>query len=317
MGQVERVEVVEYTDVMCSWAWGSEPKLRLLRWRYEDWCDWRLVMGGLVGDRTTNPAWDPVGAVPKTIAFWAQVAAYTGAPYPVHLQWIASCSDASGLGLCAVRLQGDNVALAVLRRMREAIFVFGRPPDTLARVLDAVQGTPGLDVERFARDLPGPEALAAYRADWEETRKPNASVRNLQGDWPGIGNLKQTDGLERYAFPTLLFRGPGGEHTVPGWCPLTAYLEAMEQVVPGSTVAPRPDPTPNEAFARWPLLTATELAILCGPNAAPPSGATPYDWGNGGVYLRPELYPAICIPREHAHARDQTAEPLWQKQPTT
>ncbi len=36
MGQAERVEVVEYTDVMCSWAWGSEPKLRLLRWRYED-----------------------------------------------------------------------------------------------------------------------------------------------------------------------------------------------------------------------------------------------------------------------------------------
>jgi hypothetical protein len=31
MGQVERVEAVEYTDIMCSWAWGSEPKLRLLR----------------------------------------------------------------------------------------------------------------------------------------------------------------------------------------------------------------------------------------------------------------------------------------------
>jgi protein-disulfide isomerase-like protein with CxxC motif len=56
MGQVERVEAIEYTDIMCSWAWGSEPKLRLLRWRYEDRCDWRLVMGGLVGDRTKNPA---------------------------------------------------------------------------------------------------------------------------------------------------------------------------------------------------------------------------------------------------------------------
>jgi protein-disulfide isomerase-like protein with CxxC motif len=56
IGQAERVEVVEYTDVMCSWAWGSEPKLRLLRWRYEDRCDWRLVMGGLVGDRTKNLA---------------------------------------------------------------------------------------------------------------------------------------------------------------------------------------------------------------------------------------------------------------------
>jgi hypothetical protein len=35
MGQVARVGVVEYTDVMRSWVWGSEPKLRLLRWRYE------------------------------------------------------------------------------------------------------------------------------------------------------------------------------------------------------------------------------------------------------------------------------------------
>ena len=290
MGQAERVEVVEYTDVMCSWAWGSEPKLRLLRWRYEDRAAWRLVMGGLVSDRAKDPAWEPVRAVPKTIAFWAQVAAHTGAPYPVHLQWVSRCSDASGIGLCAARLQGDAVAPAVLRRLREALFIFGRPPDTLPRVLDAVQGMPGLDVDRFARDLSGPEALAAYRADWEETRKPNAYVRALQGDWPGIGNLKQTDGRDRYAFPTLLFRGPGGEHTVPGWCDFAAYVEAMETAVPGSTLAPRRDPTPDEAFARWPLLTATELAILCGPNAEPPSGAKAYDWGNGVVYLRPELY---------------------------
>ena len=59
MKQGERVEVVEYTDVMCSWAWGSEAKLRRLRWRYEDRCDWRLVMGGLVGDRTRQPDWNP------------------------------------------------------------------------------------------------------------------------------------------------------------------------------------------------------------------------------------------------------------------
>src|SRR4030095_7516283 len=50
---------------MCSWAWGSESKLRLLRWRYEDRCDWRLVIGGLVSDQTKNLAWDPLGAVPK------------------------------------------------------------------------------------------------------------------------------------------------------------------------------------------------------------------------------------------------------------
>ncbi len=41
------------------------------------------------------------------------------------------------------------------------------------------------------------------------------------------------------------------------------------------------------------LLMATELAILCGRNAGPPSGAKTYDWGAGVVYLRPELYPAL------------------------
>ena len=80
---------------------------------------------------------------------------------------------------------------------------------------------------------------------------------------------------------------------VPGWCPFIAYLEAMEKAVPGSTTAPCPDPTPDEAFTRWLLLMATELAILCGPHAEPPSGAKTYDWGHGVVYLRPELYPAI------------------------
>ena len=216
MGQ--RLEVVEYTDVMCSWAWGSEPKLRLLRWRYEDRCDWRLVMGGLVGDLTKKPNWDPVGRAPRLSEYWSVVAGRTGSPYPVSLKWTPGGSEAAGIGFCAARLQGEAVSREALRRMREAVFVFGCPPDTPERVLDAVRETPGLDQDRFAGDLHGAEAREAYQRDWEETRQPNDYVRQLEGDWPGIGNLKQTDGHDRYAFPTLLYRGPGGEHTVPGWC---------------------------------------------------------------------------------------------------
>jgi hypothetical protein len=50
---------------------------------------------------------------------------------------------------------------------------------------------------------------------------------------------------------------------------------------------------PDEACARWPLLTATGLTILCGPHAELPSDAKAYDWGHGVAYLRPGLYPAI------------------------
>ena len=76
---------------------------------------------------------------------------------------------------------------------------------------------------------------AAYRADWEETRRPNHHVRTLQGDYVGIGRLMHSEGHDRYAFPTLLMRGSGGEHTVPGWMPYSAYEDALEAAVPGST----------------------------------------------------------------------------------
>jgi hypothetical protein len=160
-------------------------------------------------------------------------------------------------------------------------------------VLDAVQDLPGLDLERFERDLTGQAAPDAYQKDWQETRQPNDYVCNLEGNWPGIGNLKPTDGLDRYAFPTLLCRGSGGEYTVPGWCPFEAYLHAMEEAVPGSTADPRPDPTPEAAFKRWPLLAAVEFDTLCGSGAEPPSGVKTYDWGHGVIYFRPEVYPAL------------------------
>ena len=49
-------EVTEYTDPICSWAWGTEPKLRLLQWRPGHRLSWRVAMGGLVGDAANGGA---------------------------------------------------------------------------------------------------------------------------------------------------------------------------------------------------------------------------------------------------------------------
>jgi hypothetical protein len=142
----------------------------------------------------------------------------------------------------------------------------------------------GLDAGAVIDGLSDAAVLAAYQSDWEETRNPNDYVLNLHEETPGAGNAKQQRGRWRYVFPTLLFRGPGGEHTVPGWKPYPAYVAAMEAAVPGSTAAPGPDPNPGEAFARWGLLTEQELTVLCGPDAAPPPGARVHEWGEGRVY---------------------------------
>ena len=174
----------------------------------------------------------------------------------------------------------------MLRRFRESIFLFGLAPETPEHFVVAAKGVAGLDADRWLADLAGAEVAAAYEQDWSETRRPNDYVRNLLGNWPGIGNLKHSDGHDRYAFATLLFRG-AGEHTVAGWMPYEAYTDAMELAVPGSTADPRPDPTPAEALDRWGVLTSKELEVLCGADAGIPPGIVTHEWGAGVVHLTP------------------------------
>ena len=87
------IEVVEYTDPWCSWAWGTEPKLRRLRWRYDDRFQWRTVMGDLVADRRVDrPDFDARRAGATTAEYWHKVHLHTGQPWPVHLQWAPTLS---------------------------------------------------------------------------------------------------------------------------------------------------------------------------------------------------------------------------------
>jgi hypothetical protein len=173
----------------------------------------------------------------------------------------------------------------VLRRLREQIFVFGIGPQTPDEFSAATVGVAGLDQARWRADQQRPEVAAAYKADWTETREPNDYVRHLKHDSPMNGELKHSEGHDRYALPTLIFKGPGGEHTVAGWVPYEDYVAGLEAALPGATADPRADPTPDQAFARWGMLTAKELAFLCGEDGRPPADIVTYDWGDGVVYF--------------------------------
>ncbi len=292
-------EVVEYTDPICSWAWGTEPKLRLLQWRYGDRMSWRVVMGGLVHDASAGRVdWDPVRAAEPMSNYWRRSSAYTGQPYPMPMRRMARSTDPAGRAVKAARMQGEDVAGAVLRRFRESTFVFGSTPECAEQFCAAASGVAGLDLDRFMVDLAGDESAAAYQADWDETSRPNDHVRFLRGDEIGIGSMKVSDGRERYAFPTLVFRGPGGDFTVPGWMPFDAYIHALESAVPGITSDARPDPSMDEAFARWGVFTEQELSLVCGvhASAALPDGVVAHFWGGGLVYFSADEAVARGLP---------------------
>ena len=282
------VEVVEFTDPWCSWAWGTEPKLRRLRWRYGDRLAWRTVVGDLVTDRRIDrPDFDPERAAPKQAIYWEKVHQHTGQPWPVHLRWSPLLSAHACRAVKAAQQQDDAVAAALLRAIRESCFVHSAPADTLERVLALAATIPGLDEGRLRADLDTDVVAKGFADDRDETRRPNEYVRTLQETHEGKGNAKPDGDGWRYVFPTLLFRGAGGEHTVPGWQPWERYVGAMEAAEPGSTQSPRSDPTPDEALATWPLLTDKELSFLCGDDADPPAHAVTIDWGAGLAYTRP------------------------------
>lgn len=280
-------EVIEFTDPGCSWAWGTEPKLRLLQWRYGDRLRWRRVLGGLVADirSQVDGPYDAERIRKRYIPYWKKVYEHTDMSYPVHLKWMYVSTEPGGRAVKAAELQSDELGGRVLRRLREQTFVFGEPADTNARILDAVAGIDGLDIERFAVDLDTDIVEKSFNQDWEETRRPNSYVLSLEGDRPGIGTAKHSEGHVRYAFPTVLFRSADREETVPGWCDFEDYELAMEDVSAGSTDERRTDPSPTQYFETWPTATERELAFVCGADAKPPQGTVTYDWGDGVFYL--------------------------------
>src|SRR5438445_11489130 len=44
------ISVTHFTDPGCPWAYSASPALAVLRWRYGDGLDWRLVTIGLTED---------------------------------------------------------------------------------------------------------------------------------------------------------------------------------------------------------------------------------------------------------------------------
>ena len=291
------VDVVEFTDPLCSVAWGAEPVFRLFRWRYGHVCNWRTVMGGLAGDLSTGIAdWTRESAAVPMEKYWRRVTRITGQPYPKPMHLMLRSTDPAGRAVKAAALQGADVERRTLRRLRESIFLFGRGPETAGEFLEVFAGVPGFDPDRWSADFVSAEVGECYRADWAEARTPNDYVRAYRSDDPMAGVMRHSEGHDRYDFPTVLFRGPTGEHTVPGWLPFESYVEALEAASPGSTATPRPNPSVTDSFETFGVLTAKELEVLCGVDAELPTNVISYNWGDGEAFFTPAEAKAWNLP---------------------
>ncbi len=163
------IEVTEFTDPGCVWSWSSEPKLRRLRRQYGDRVAWRRVFGIQIDDvKLSFPDRDPVDGAEEWRADWLAVAAHSGAPITPRLEWMHASTWPASRAAKAAEAQGDEVAEAVLRRLREAVFVDGRPADNPERIAARPRRRPRARPRLAAR---GPRLRRRRRGDRQGLRR--------------------------------------------------------------------------------------------------------------------------------------------------
>jgi protein-disulfide isomerase-like protein with CxxC motif len=218
-----RVEITYFTDPYCSWCWATEPVLYRIRETYRDQVRFRYVMGGLVRDMAEfYDSLNDIRTTAEVAPHWRMVSERSGQPIDERLMEDITDPHFSTWPACvavkAAQLQGEEVGEAYLRRMRRAALTERKVVSQPEVYRALAREVPGLDVERFQRDLDRGAADRAFREDLAECRR-----------WGVSG------------FPTLLFRAtgpvlvPGAErpHLVVGHRSFSTYRGVLRALAPG------------------------------------------------------------------------------------
>jgi predicted DsbA family dithiol-disulfide isomerase len=211
------VEVLCFTDPLCSWSWAMEPERQRLVEALGPALEWRSVMGGMIPDWQTYS--DPMNAVHRPAQMgpqWYHVRTETGAPIDERI-WQEDPPASSFPACLAVKAAGRQGLAAgerYLCRVWRAVMQERRNVARREVLLElaaelSAGGDAPFDAARFEHELDTAETVNLFREDLKETR------------YREIGR-----------FPTLVFRGSTGPGVLlVGYRPLEVLRRAAEHVM--------------------------------------------------------------------------------------
>jgi predicted DsbA family dithiol-disulfide isomerase len=177
------IEIIEFTDPVCTWCWGSEPVLRKLETRFGEQVKISYIMGGLVQDITSfYDSYNDIGGDPdrsnKNIAkHWVDASARHGMPVRSEGFKLFSKEHPStypqSIAYKAAQMQDLALAHKFLRRIREASAAEARQTNTTEVLLELASEV-GLDIARFLDDFTHGAAQKAFEQDLAITAKYGA-----------------------------------------------------------------------------------------------------------------------------------------------
>jgi protein-disulfide isomerase-like protein with CxxC motif len=259
------VAVTHFTDPGCPWAYSASPALAVLRWRYGDQLDWRLVTIGLAEDpkRYVELGYTPTRMTLGNLRFRRY-----GMPFLFEPRARVAATARACRAIVATRLLDPARENDVLRALQFGWFTTTLVLDEDADLLSALRRIDGLDAEAVVAAIDDEATVAAYEADRHETRTAEGGPTDFQG------KARQTDGPVRFSAPSLVFEGPGRRLEAGGFQPVEAYDVLIANLNGGLERQPPPE-GPLEALARFPggLVTQEVAAIMAHNNEAPDRGA--------------------------------------------
>ncbi len=223
MDRKHMIELIQFTDPVCTWCWGSEPLLRRLETRFGDQIKSSFVMGGLVKDiRDFYDSTNDIGGIGGTpeaadrqiAKHWEEASPRHGMPVETKDYHLFTNEYPStypqNIAYKAAQMEDQTLADRFLRRIREASSAEGKQTNA-TEVLIELASEVGLDITKFIERLGDGTAKKAFEYD-----------QNLCSQ------------LNIHGFPTFLVKHAEKAVLLRGWQQYETLKSVLQQLTNGA-----------------------------------------------------------------------------------
>jgi protein-disulfide isomerase-like protein with CxxC motif len=258
---VGKIAVTHFTDAGCPFAYSASPAMAVLRWRYRDQLDWRIVTIGLAEE---PKRYEDAGYTPTRMALSGLSFRRHGMPMLAEPRARIAATTRACRTIVATRLLDPEREADVLRALQLAWFTTTLLPDRDADIATALERVEGLDIATIVAAIDDERVIVAYEADKRETRTAEGGPTHFQG------KARQTDGPVRFSAPSLIFEHADGRRLeAGGFQTIEAYDVLIANLDP-TLERHEPAEDPLQALARFPTgLVTQEVAAVMALNNVP------------------------------------------------
>lgn len=239
MNQEKPIQIIYFTDPICSSCWGIEPQLKKLKLEYGNAIHIEYRMGGLLPDWSYNS-----GGISKpsdVASHWDEVSHHYDMPIDGDV-WLEDPLESSyppSIAFKAAQIQSEAKALLFLREIREMVFLQKKNICKWEHLKTAALKF-NLDTHQMKTDMDG-KANDLFKED-----------------------LMLAKALGVRGFPTLFFKDSSGKAlTVYGSRPYENYESTLKQLLP-NVVKQDYNNSFDALFTQFGSLTLREFSELSG-----------------------------------------------------